>query len=75
MNEHRKSDKPVVATKPANKAVKAVAEPVEPRSLAKGKVWEGTNEQEKGTKAVPKNRRGENYQVLSSSVVSSYFGE
>ena len=36
MNEHRKSDKPVVATKPTNKAVQAGAEPVEPRGLAKG---------------------------------------
>src|SRR5438876_7521507 len=37
MNERRKSDRPVVATKPANKAEPSVVEWVERRSLAKGK--------------------------------------
>jgi RNA-directed DNA polymerase len=37
MNGRRKSDRPVVATKPANKAETSVAEQVERRGLAKGK--------------------------------------
>src|SRR5258708_2498105 len=37
MNGRRKSDRPVVATKPANKAEPSVAELVERRGLAKGK--------------------------------------
>ena len=38
MNEHRKSDKPIVAASPSNKTGrKLVAERVEPRGLAKGK--------------------------------------
>jgi group II intron reverse transcriptase/maturase len=37
MNGRRKSDRPVVATKPANKAEASVAERVERRGLAKGK--------------------------------------
>jgi len=37
MNGRRKSDRPVVATKPANKAEPLVAERVERRGLAKGK--------------------------------------
>ncbi|MBA3355596.1 MAG: hypothetical protein H0U18_06585 [Pyrinomonadaceae bacterium] len=37
MNGHRKSDRPVVATKPANKAGAPVAEQVERRGLAEGK--------------------------------------
>jgi RNA-directed DNA polymerase len=37
MNGRRKSDRPVVATKPANKAGPSVAEQVERRGLAKGK--------------------------------------
>jgi len=37
MNGHRKSDKPVVATKPSNKTgLKPAAEKVEPRGLAEG---------------------------------------
>ena len=36
MNGHRKSDSPVVATKPANKTGAPEAERVEPRGLAKG---------------------------------------
>jgi RNA-directed DNA polymerase len=37
MNGRRKSDRPVVATKPANKAEASAAEQVERRGLAKGK--------------------------------------
>src|ERR1700737_5599786 len=37
MNGRRKSDRPVVATKPANKAEQLAAEQVERRGLAKGK--------------------------------------
>jgi len=37
MDDRRKSDRPVVATKPANKAGEPVAERVERRGLAKGK--------------------------------------
>src|SRR5712671_161784 len=37
MNGRRKSDRPVVATKPANKTGAPVAEQVERRGLAKGK--------------------------------------
>ena len=37
MNGSRKSDRPVVATKPANKTGAPVAEQVERRGLAKGK--------------------------------------
>jgi RNA-directed DNA polymerase len=38
MHEPEKSDSVVVATKPTNKAERSVAEPVEPRTGAKGKV-------------------------------------
>jgi RNA-directed DNA polymerase len=37
MNGRRKSDRPIVATKPANKADSSAAEQVERRGLAKGK--------------------------------------
>src|SRR5215211_1391373 len=44
MNGRRKSDRPVVATKPANKTGAPVAERVERRGLAKGKPpWQNTN--------------------------------
>src|SRR5829696_8214267 len=44
INGRRKSDRPVVATKPANKTGAPVAERVERRGLAKGKPpWQNTN--------------------------------
>jgi len=43
-NDRRKSDRPVVVTKPSNKATEVAAERVERRGLAKGKTpWQNTD--------------------------------
>jgi RNA-directed DNA polymerase len=53
MNDHGKSDSPVVPAKPPNKAARAVAEVVEERGLAKGNTDDATRPGRRAGQGVP----------------------
>jgi RNA-directed DNA polymerase len=54
MNEHGKSDSPVVPAKPPNKAARAVAEVVEERGLAEGNMANATRPGRRAGQGVPR---------------------